>query len=44
VQWYKTETILMGMIVIGLLWLALDRILFVPLEHATIRRWGMIRR
>jgi NitT/TauT family transport system permease protein/taurine transport system permease protein len=33
----------MGMIVIGLLWLALDRILFVPLENATIKRWGMIR-
>jgi NitT/TauT family transport system permease protein/taurine transport system permease protein len=43
VQWYKTDTVIMGMIVIGLLWLVLDRILFVPLENATIKRWGMIR-
>jgi ABC-type nitrate/sulfonate/bicarbonate transport system permease component len=44
VQWYKTETIIMGMIVIGCLWLVLDRILFVPLERVTIRRWGLIQR
>ncbi|MBL8701334.1 MAG: ABC transporter permease [Alphaproteobacteria bacterium] len=44
VQWYKTETIIMGMIVIGCLWLMLDRILFVPLERVTVRRWGLIQR
>ncbi|MBM3524861.1 MAG: ABC transporter permease [Alphaproteobacteria bacterium] len=44
VQWYKTETIIMGMIVIGLLWLLLDRFLFVPLERATVVRWGLIQR
>ena len=40
VKWYKTDTIIMGMIVIGLLWLLLDRLLFVPLERATIVRWA----
>jgi len=44
VQWYKTETIIMGMIVIGCLWLVLDRLLFVPLERVTILRWGVIQR
>ena len=39
VQWYQTDTIIMGMIVIGLLWLLLDRLLFVPLERATVARW-----
>ena len=44
VQWYKTETIITGMIVIGILWLLLDRLFFVPLERATIVRWGLIQR
>jgi len=43
VQWYKTDTIILGMIVIGLLWLLLDRLLFVPLERRTVMRWGLIR-
>ena len=44
VQWYKTETIIMGMVVIGFLWLAMDRLLFIPLERATIVRWGLVQR
>lgn len=32
------------MIVIGLIWLALDRLLLAPLERATIERWGMVQR
>ena len=43
VQWYQTETVILGMIVIGLLWLVLDRLLFVPAERATVIRWGMVR-
>lgn len=43
-KWYKTDTIIMGMILIGILWLILDRLLFVPLEKATVQRWGMIQR
>jgi hypothetical protein len=26
------------------LWLILDRLLFVPLERATVVRWGLIQR
>jgi NitT/TauT family transport system permease protein/taurine transport system permease protein len=44
VQWYQTATVIMGMILIGLLWLVMDRLLFVPLERATVMRWGMIQR
>jgi NitT/TauT family transport system permease protein/taurine transport system permease protein len=44
VQWYKTDVVLLGMIVIGLLWLLMDRLLFVPLERATVARWGMLQR
>ena len=43
VQWYKTDTVILGMIVIGLLWLLLDRLIFAPLERRTVVRWGMIR-
>lgn len=44
VQWYQTATVVLGMILIGVLWLVLDRLVFVPLERATVRRWGMIQR
>lgn len=44
VQWYRTESVLVGMIVIGVIWLAMDRFMFVPLEHATVRRWGIVQR
>jgi len=43
VQWYRTDTVLLGMIVIGVLWLLLDRMIFVPLERATVMRWGLVR-
>lgn len=43
VQWYQTETIIMGIAVIGVLWLLMDRLLFSTLERATVVRWGMVR-
>jgi NitT/TauT family transport system permease protein/taurine transport system permease protein len=42
-DFYKTEVIVLGMVVIGLLWLALDRLLLAPLERLTSERWGMVR-
>ena len=42
-DFYKTEVIVLGMVVIGLLWLALDRLLLAPLERITSERWGMVR-
>jgi taurine transport system permease protein len=44
VQCYETATLIMGMIVIGLLWLVMDRLLLVPLEWRTVVRWGLIQR
>ncbi len=44
VQWYKTDVVILGMILIGVLWLLLDRLLFVPLERATVVRWGIVQR
>ncbi len=43
-DFYRTEVIVMGMIIIGLLWLMIDRLMLAPLERATIERWGMVRR
>jgi taurine transport system permease protein len=43
-DFYRTEVIVLGMIVIGLLWLLIDRLLLAPLERATIERWGLVQR
>lgn len=43
-DFYRTEVIVFGMIVIGALWLLIDRTLLAPLERATIERWGLVRR
>ena len=44
VQWQRTETIILGMIVIGLLWVLMDRLLFTPIERRTVGRWGLLQR
>jgi NitT/TauT family transport system permease protein/taurine transport system permease protein len=43
-DFYRTEVIVLGMIVIGVLWLLIDRLLLAPLERRTIERWGMVQR
>lgn len=43
-DFYRTEVIVFGMIVIGLIWLVIDRLVLAPLERATIERWGLVRR
>ena len=43
-DFYRTEVIVLGMIVIGVLWLLLDRLVLAPLERGTIERWGMVQR
>jgi taurine transport system permease protein len=42
-DFYRTEVIVFGMIVIGVLWLLIDRLLLAPLERATVERWGLVR-
>ena len=39
----QTGRVVVGMIMMGLLWLALDRLFLRPVEVATIERWGLVR-
>ncbi len=39
----QTDRVVVGMIMMGVLWLALDRLFLRPIEQATIERWGLIR-
>ncbi len=43
-DFYRIEVIVLGMIVIGALWLAIDRLVLAPVERTTIERWGLVRR
>lgn len=43
VQFFQTDTIILGMIIIGILWLLMDRLIFRTLEARTVVRWGMLR-
>ncbi|MCS6877914.1 MAG: ABC transporter permease [Geminicoccaceae bacterium] len=42
-DFYRTEVIVLGMVLVGCTWLALDRLLLAPLERRTIERWGVVR-
>jgi ABC-type nitrate/sulfonate/bicarbonate transport system permease component len=44
VQWQRTEVIILGMIVIGLLWVIMDRTVFTAIERRTVGRWGLLQR
>lgn len=39
-QYFETNVIILMMIVIGILWLLMDRLLLSPLERRTVERWG----
>jgi NitT/TauT family transport system permease protein/taurine transport system permease protein len=41
---YQTDDIVLIMIVIGSLWLLMDRFILAPLERRTVQRWGMTRK
>ena len=43
-DFYRTEVIVLGMILIGSIWVALDRLVLSPLERRTVERWGLTRR
>ncbi|HEX2030834.1 MAG TPA: ABC transporter permease [Actinomycetota bacterium] len=40
-KFYRTDIIVLSMIIIGLLWLLMDRLVLAPLERKTVERWGM---
>jgi NitT/TauT family transport system permease protein/taurine transport system permease protein len=39
----RTDLVIVGMITLGLIWLALDFIFLRPLEARTVERWGLLR-
>jgi taurine transport system permease protein len=41
-NFHQSDAILVGIITIGILWLATDRLLLQPLERWTIERWGLV--
>jgi NitT/TauT family transport system permease protein/taurine transport system permease protein len=41
-HFHQTDAILVGIIAIGLLWLATDRFVLQPLERWTVERWGLV--
>jgi taurine transport system permease protein len=41
-SFHRSDIILGGIILIGLIWLCTDRLLLVPLERWTIERWGLV--
>lgn len=43
-SFHQTPRIILGMIVIGLLWIFIDSGFLRPLERQTVERWGMIQR
>ncbi len=42
-NFFRTDQILAGILVIGVLWMALDGLVLRPLERRTIERWGTLR-
>jgi NitT/TauT family transport system permease protein/taurine transport system permease protein len=43
-SFFLTNRIVLGMLVIGTLWLLMDRFVLRPLEADTIQRWGLVQR
>jgi NitT/TauT family transport system permease protein/taurine transport system permease protein len=41
-QTQQTARTIVGMIVMGLLWLAMDQFYLRPIERATVQRWGLV--
>lgn len=39
----EVSQVFLGMIVLGVLWYALDALILAPFERATVERWGLVR-
>ena len=42
-QYFQSPRIVVGMLTIGIVWLAMDRLILRPIEVRTTMRWGLIR-
>lgn len=40
-QYYQTDVIILVMILIGIIWLVMDRLMLAPIERRTVERWGV---
>jgi NitT/TauT family transport system permease protein/taurine transport system permease protein len=40
----QVTEVFVGMIVLGVLWYAVDALILAPLERETVERWGLVRR
>lgn len=43
-NFHQTDTIVVGILLIGIIWLVTDRLVLVPLERWTVERWGLVWR
>jgi taurine transport system permease protein len=43
-SFFQTNRIILGMLMIGTLWVLIDRFVLRPLEADTIQRWGLVQR
>ena len=41
-NFHQTDTILVGIVTIGILWLLTDRLILQPVERWTVERWGLV--
>ena len=41
-NFHQTDTILVGIVTIGILWLLTDRLILQPIERRTVERWGLV--
>ena len=41
-NFHQTDTILVGILLIGIIWLTTDRLILVPIERWTVERWGLV--
>jgi taurine transport system permease protein len=41
-NYLQTETVVAGILLIGVIWLITDRLVLVPIERWTVQRWGLI--
>jgi NitT/TauT family transport system permease protein/taurine transport system permease protein len=41
-NFHQTDTIFVGIVTIGILWLLTDRLILQPIERWTVERWGLV--
>jgi NitT/TauT family transport system permease protein/taurine transport system permease protein len=41
-DYLRSDIVVLGMLVIGILWLLIDRIVLKPIERRTVERWGTL--